>query len=83
MRKHGCICPSFAAESTFSEFARVYGVDFYSVLTRGSQFKVESFMFKISKPENFMLPSPSREDVGINCQSWNRYTDASVPLVCL
>lgn len=46
-----------------SEFARVFGVDFHSVLTRGSQFKVESVMFKISKPENFMLPSPSREDV--------------------
>lgn len=46
-----------------SEFARVFGVDFYSVLTRGSQFKVESVMFKITKPENFMLPSPSREDV--------------------
>ena len=46
-----------------AEFARVFGVDFHSVLTRGSQFKVESVMFKISKPENFMLPSPSREDV--------------------
>lgn len=41
----------------------MFGVDFYSVLTRGSQFKVESVMFKITKPENFMLPSPSREDV--------------------
>jgi DNA polymerase zeta len=47
----------------YSEFSRVFGVDFHSVLTRGSQFKVESVMFKISKPENFMLPSPSREDV--------------------
>lgn len=49
--------------SVCREFARVFGVDFYSVLTRGSQFKVESVMFKITKPENFMLPSPSREDV--------------------
>lgn len=47
-----------------SEAARVYGVDFKSVRTRGSQFKVESVMFKISKPESFMLLSPSRTDVG-------------------
>ncbi|KAG8982295.1 DNA polymerase zeta, partial [Tulasnella sp. 427] len=31
---------------------------------RGSQFKVESFMFRIAKPESLMLLSPSREDVG-------------------
>ncbi|KAF8308894.1 hypothetical protein DL93DRAFT_2100396 [Clavulina sp. PMI_390] len=47
-----------------SEFARVFGVDFMSVLTRGSQFKVEAFMFRLAKPESFMLLSPSREDVG-------------------
>ncbi len=45
------------------EFARVFGVDFLSVLTRGSQFKVEAFMFRLAKPENFVLISPSREDV--------------------
>ncbi|TDL28443.1 hypothetical protein BD410DRAFT_893460 [Rickenella mellea] len=47
-----------------AEFARVFGVDFFSVLSRGSQFKVESFMFRIAKPENFVLPSPSKSDVG-------------------
>ena len=47
-----------------AEFARVFGVDFYSVLTRGSQFKVESFMFRIAKPESFVLLSPSKIDVG-------------------
>ncbi|GJE86113.1 DNA polymerase zeta catalytic subunit [Phanerochaete sordida] len=47
-----------------SEFARVFGVDFFSVLSRGSQFKVESFMFRIAKPESFVLLSPSKEDVG-------------------
>ncbi|KAF8337368.1 uncharacterized protein EI90DRAFT_3279675 [Cantharellus anzutake] len=47
-----------------SEFARIFGVDFLSVLTRGSQFKVEAFMFRLAKPENFVLISPSREDVG-------------------
>lgn len=49
--------------SSYSEFARVFGVDFMSVITRGSQFKVEAFMFRLAKPESFMLVSPSREDV--------------------
>ncbi|KAF8132341.1 hypothetical protein EV363DRAFT_1583317 [Boletus edulis] len=46
------------------EFARVFGVDFYSVISRGSQFKVESFLFRIAKPESFVLLSPSKQDVG-------------------
>lgn len=45
------------------EFARVFGVDFASILSRGSQFKVESVMARIAKPESFLLLSPSREDV--------------------
>ncbi|PHH64053.1 hypothetical protein CDD81_5046 [Ophiocordyceps australis] len=47
-----------------SEQARLLGVDFFSVFSRGSQFKVESIMFRIAKPENLMLPSPSRKQVG-------------------
>lgn len=47
-----------------SEQARLLGVDFFSVISRGSQFKVESLMFRIAKPENFLLPSPSRKQVG-------------------
>ncbi|KFX96058.1 hypothetical protein V490_03531 [Pseudogymnoascus sp. VKM F-3557] len=47
-----------------SEQARLLGVDFFSVLSRGSQFKVESLMFRIAKPENFVLVSPSRKQVG-------------------
>ncbi|KAM7220031.1 hypothetical protein V8F06_004545 [Rhypophila decipiens] len=47
-----------------SEQARVLGVDFFSIFSRGSQFKVESIMFRIAKPENFMLVSPSRKQVG-------------------
>jgi DNA polymerase zeta len=46
-----------------SESARVFGIDFYSVITRGSQFKVESIMFRIAKPENFVMISPSRKQV--------------------
>lgn len=47
-----------------SEQARVLGVDFFSVFSRGSQFKVESLMFRIAKPENYILISPSRKQVG-------------------
>jgi DNA polymerase elongation subunit (family B) len=54
-----------------SEFARVFGVDFFSVISRGSQFKVESFMFRIAKPESFVLLSPSKQDVRKNTlNSW-------------
>ncbi|KAJ5594294.1 C4-type zinc-finger of DNA polymerase delta [Penicillium hispanicum] len=47
-----------------SEQARLLGIDFSSVYYRGSQFKVESLMFRIAKPENFLLVSPSRKQVG-------------------
>ncbi|KAJ5334858.1 C4-type zinc-finger of DNA polymerase delta [Penicillium brevicompactum] len=47
-----------------SEQARLIGIDFASVISRGSQFKVESLMFRIAKPENYLLVSPSRKQVG-------------------
>ncbi|PFH57495.1 hypothetical protein XA68_14992 [Ophiocordyceps unilateralis] len=47
-----------------SEQARLLGVDFFSVFSRGSQFKVESILFRIAKPENLMLVSPSKKQVG-------------------
>jgi DNA polymerase zeta len=46
-----------------AEFARIYGIDFFSVISRGSQFKVESVMFRIAKPECFLLPSPNTKQV--------------------
>lgn len=45
------------------ESARVFGVDFYAVISRGSQYKVESIMFRIAKPENFVLITPNRRQV--------------------
>jgi DNA polymerase zeta len=45
------------------EFARVYGVDFFSAIIRGTQFKVEAMMCRIARPENFVMFSPSRKDV--------------------
>lgn len=49
--------------SRVSEQARLLGIDFYSVFSRGSQFKVESLMFRIAKPECFMMMSPSKKQV--------------------
>ncbi|KAJ2327756.1 DNA polymerase zeta, partial [Coemansia sp. RSA 2702] len=46
-----------------SEFASVIGIDFNSVLTRGSQLRVESLMARIAHPELFIMPSPTREQV--------------------
>lgn len=45
------------------EQARLGGIDFYSVFYRGSQYKVESFLLRISKAQNFLLLSPNRKQV--------------------
>lgn len=47
-----------------AEFARMYGIDFFSVLTRGSQFRVESVLLRITKLQSYVMPSPSRAQVG-------------------
>lgn len=49
--------------SVTSEQARLIGVDFYSVFSRGSQIKVESLMFRIAKPESYLLLSPRKDQV--------------------
>jgi DNA polymerase zeta len=45
------------------ELARVFGTDFFSVVSRGSQFRVESMMIRLTRPRNYVLLSPSREQV--------------------
>jgi DNA polymerase elongation subunit (family B) len=42
-----------------SELARLFGILFYSVLSRGSQYRVESMMLRIAKPMNYIAVSPS------------------------
>ncbi|KAL8581748.1 hypothetical protein ACOMHN_043166 [Nucella lapillus] len=42
-----------------SEFARVFGIEFYDVLSRGTQYRVESMMLRLAKPLNFIPVSPS------------------------
>ncbi len=47
-----------------SEMARTYGIDFFSVLSRGSQNRVESMMLRLAHSQNYLAPSPNREQVG-------------------
>ncbi|XP_029903584.1 DNA polymerase zeta catalytic subunit isoform X2 [Myripristis murdjan] len=42
-----------------SELARVFGIQFYHVLTRGSQYRVESMMLRVAKPLNYVAVTPS------------------------
>ena len=46
-----------------SAMARLFGIDFFSVLSRGSQYRVEAVMLRAAKPLGFIAPSPSREAV--------------------
>jgi DNA polymerase zeta len=49
--------------SRTGELARVYGIDFMSVLTRGSQYRVESMLARVAHERGFLLLSAQREQV--------------------
>ncbi|XP_065226128.1 DNA polymerase zeta catalytic subunit [Planococcus citri] len=42
-----------------SELAKLFGIQFYEVLSRGSQFRVESMMLRLAKTQNYVAVSPS------------------------
>ncbi|KAF8571349.1 hypothetical protein P879_05171, partial [Paragonimus westermani] len=42
-----------------SELARVFGIEFFHVLSRGSQYRVESLLGRVAKRGNYLLASPS------------------------
>ncbi|VUZ48913.1 unnamed protein product, partial [Hymenolepis diminuta] len=42
-----------------SEFARVFGIEFFHVLSRGSQYRVESLLLRTARRLNLLLPSPN------------------------
>ena len=42
-----------------SELARLFGVQFIEVLTRGTQFRVESLMLRLTKRRNNVPVSPN------------------------
>lgn len=46
-----------------SELARVFGIDFFSVLSRGSQYRVESMLVRLAHTQNYILLSPGYQQV--------------------
>lgn len=46
-----------------NEQSKLLGIDFYSMIYRGSQFKVECLLVRLAKAENYMLISPSKKQV--------------------
>eukprot|EP00871_Galdieria_phlegrea_P001957 jgi/Galph1/2762/GphlegSOOS_G1409.1 len=45
------------------ELARIFGIDFRSVVTRGSQFRVESMMARLAHANGYLLLSASRNQL--------------------
>ena len=43
--------------------ARAFGIDFFSVLARGSQYRVESMMCRLAHSQNYLLLAASKEQV--------------------
>ncbi|XP_042428340.1 DNA polymerase zeta catalytic subunit-like isoform X2 [Zingiber officinale] len=48
-----------------SELARVFGIDFFSVLSRGSQFRVESMLLRLAHTQNYLAISPGSQQVAL------------------
>ncbi|CAN6575672.1 unnamed protein product [Malus baccata var. baccata] len=46
-----------------SELARVFGIDFFSVLSRGSQYRVESMFLRLAHAQNYVAISPGSKQV--------------------
>ncbi|KAL7205227.1 hypothetical protein ACSBR2_018208 [Camellia fascicularis] len=46
-----------------SELARVFGIDFFSVLSRGSQYRVESMLLRLAHTQNYVAISPGNQQV--------------------
>ena len=45
------------------EMAATFGIDMFSVLTRGSQYRVESLLLRLAHSQNYVAISPSRDQV--------------------
>ncbi|XP_017436159.1 DNA polymerase zeta catalytic subunit isoform X5 [Vigna angularis] len=44
-----------------SELARVFGIEFFSVLSRGSQYRVESMFLRLAHTQNYLAISPGNQ----------------------
>jgi DNA polymerase zeta len=49
-----------------SELARVFGIDFFSVLSRGSQYRVESMVLRLAHTQNYLAISPGKQQVAMS-----------------
>ena len=45
------------------EFSRLFGIDLFSTLTRGSQYRVESILITAAHSEGYLLRTPTEADV--------------------
>ena len=46
-----------------AEMARCFGIDFFSVISRGSQYRVESMVLRLAHSQNYVAVAPSAEQV--------------------
>lgn len=46
-----------------SEMARLFGIQFFEVFSRGSQFRVESMLIRLVKSKGFIAVSPTKDQV--------------------
>lgn len=49
--------------SRTAEMARLFGIPFYEVMNRGSQYRVEAVMLRVLKPLQYTVVSPSKDQV--------------------
>ena len=58
--------------------ARAFGIDFFSVLARGSQYRVESMMCRLAHSQNYLLLAASKEQV----KKFRRSSPLALALIC-
>ena len=42
-----------------AELAKTFGIDWYSVISRGSQYRVESMLARLAHTQNYLLVRPA------------------------
>ena len=57
------ICEAMEVLPRTSELARVFGIDFTSVITRGSQYRVESMLLRLCRSQGYAVASPDQQQV--------------------
>jgi DNA polymerase zeta len=60
------MCAQLDLVGRTAELARVFGIDFNSVLIRGSQYRVESMMLRLAHAQNFLALSPDKKALAGN-----------------